>query len=61
MRTDITKINEKTPHDRLTEGLMVFNGGTSLLFAVLMIIAPLTFNPAVTSTESNNVSSTTTT
>ena len=32
MRTDITKINEKTPHDRLTEGLMVFNGGTSKLF-----------------------------
>ena len=32
MRTDITKINEKTPHDQLTEGLMVFNGGTSKLF-----------------------------
>lgn len=32
MRTDITKINEKTPHDRLTEGLMVFNGDTSKLF-----------------------------
>ena len=32
MRTDITKINEKTPHERLTEGLMVFNGGTSKLF-----------------------------
>ena len=32
MRTDITKINEKTPHDCLTEGLMVFNGGTSKLF-----------------------------
>lgn len=24
MRTDITKINEKTPHQDLTEGLMVF-------------------------------------
>ena len=32
MRTDITKINEKTPHDQLTEGLMVFAGGTSKLF-----------------------------
>ena len=29
MRTDITKINEKTPHQDLTEGLMVFAGGTS--------------------------------
>ena len=32
MRTDITKINEKTPHQDLTEGLMVFAGGTSKLF-----------------------------
>ena len=24
MRTDVTKINEKTPHQDLTEGLMVF-------------------------------------
>ena len=32
MRTDITKINETTPVDGLTEGLMVFAGGTSKLF-----------------------------
>ena len=32
MRTDVTKINEKTAHQDLTEGLMVFNGGTSKLF-----------------------------
>ncbi len=32
MRTDITKINENTPHEELTEGLMVFNGATSKLF-----------------------------
>ena len=32
MRTDITKINEKTPHEDLTEGLMIFAGGTSKLF-----------------------------
>ena len=29
MRTDVTKINEKTPHEQLTEGLMMFAGGTS--------------------------------
>ena len=32
MRTDITKINEKTPHQDLTEGLMLFAGGTSKQF-----------------------------
>ena len=32
MRTDITKINENTPHEELTEGLMVFNGATSKLY-----------------------------
>ncbi len=32
MRTDITKINEKTPYQELTEGLMVFAGGTSKQF-----------------------------
>ena len=32
MRTDVTKINEKTPHQDLTEGLMVFAGGTSKEF-----------------------------
>ncbi len=32
MRTDITKINEQSPHQELTEGLMVFAGGTSRLF-----------------------------
>ena len=32
MRTDITKINENTPHEELTEGLMVCNGATSTLF-----------------------------
>ncbi len=32
MRTDITKINEKTPYQDLTEGLMVFAGGTAKLF-----------------------------
>lgn len=31
MRTDITKINEQSPHQDLTEGLMVFAGGTSKL------------------------------
>lgn len=33
MRTDISKINEDTPHGQLTEGLMVFAGGTSKLFS----------------------------
>lgn len=33
MRTDVTKINETTPHQDLTEGLMIFNGGTSKLFS----------------------------
>ena len=32
MRTDVTKINEKTPHEQLTEGLMMFAGGTSKYF-----------------------------
>ena len=32
MRTDISKINEKTPHGELTEGLMIFAGGTSKEF-----------------------------
>ena len=32
MRTDIHKINEKTPHQELTEGLMTFAGGTSKEF-----------------------------
>lgn len=32
MRTDITKINEKSTHEELTEGLMMFAGGTSKLF-----------------------------
>ena len=32
MRTDVSKINETTPHQDLTEGLMIFNGGTSKLF-----------------------------
>ena len=32
MRTDITKINEQTPHEELTEGLQIFAGGTSKLF-----------------------------
>ena len=34
MRTDITKINEKSPHTELTEGLMVFAGGTSKMFQI---------------------------
>lgn len=29
MRTDVRKINEQTPHQELTEGLMLFAGGTS--------------------------------
>lgn len=33
MRTDITKINESTPWQGLTEGLQLFAGGTSRLFA----------------------------
>lgn len=32
MRTDINKITEQTPHKELTEGLMVFAGGTSKYF-----------------------------
>lgn len=32
MRTDVSKINEKTPYTGLTEGLMVFAGGTSKEF-----------------------------
>ncbi len=32
MRTDVTKINEQTPHHQLTEGLMIFAGGTSKSF-----------------------------
>ena len=32
MRTDISKINEQTPHQDLTEGLMLFAGGTSKHF-----------------------------
>lgn len=29
MRTDVSKINEKSPYQELTRGLMVFAGGTS--------------------------------
>ena len=32
MRTDIKNINEHTPHEELTEGLMIFAGGTSKQF-----------------------------
>ena len=32
MRTDISKINEQTPHQELTEGLMLFAAGTSREF-----------------------------
>ena len=32
MRTDVDKIHEKTPHTGLTEGLMMFQGGTSKQF-----------------------------
>lgn len=32
MRTDVTKINEKSSHTELTEGLMIFAGATSKLF-----------------------------
>ena len=32
MRTDITKINERSPYTDLTEGLQLFAGGTSRLF-----------------------------
>ena len=32
MRTDVTKINEKTPHTGLTEGLMFFGAGSSKEF-----------------------------
>ena len=32
MRTDITKIDKNTPYTGMTEGLKVFNGGTSELF-----------------------------
>lgn len=32
MRTDVTKINEQTPHQDLTEGLIMYAGGTSKEF-----------------------------
>ncbi len=32
MRTDVNMINEKTPHTGLTEGLMMFAGGTTKSF-----------------------------
>ncbi len=32
MRTDVTKINEKSSHTELTEGLQIFAGGTSRHF-----------------------------
>lgn len=32
MRTDITKIDEHTPHTGLTEGMQIFAAGTSKLF-----------------------------
>lgn len=32
MRTDISKINLNSPHEDLTEGLMIFAGGTSREF-----------------------------
>lgn len=32
MRTDVHKINEQTPHQELTEGLMIFAGGTAKEF-----------------------------
>lgn len=32
MRTDVTKINLKSPYTKLTEGLQVYNGGTSKEF-----------------------------
>lgn len=32
MRTDVNKINEQTPHQELTEGLMMFAAGTSKYF-----------------------------
>lgn len=32
MRTDVHKINEQTPHHELTEGLMIFAGGTAKEF-----------------------------
>lgn len=32
MRTDVSKINERTPYEDLTEGLMIFDGGSSKQF-----------------------------
>lgn len=32
MKTDVHKINEHTPHQELTEGLMIFAGGTAREF-----------------------------
>ena len=32
MRVDAKNINEKTPYEELTEGLMMFQGGNSKLF-----------------------------
>lgn len=32
MRTDVSKINEQSPYEALTEGLQMFAGGTSKYF-----------------------------
>ena len=32
MRTDVSKINEKSPYNELTEGLMCFDNATSVQF-----------------------------
>nr|MCR5649873.1 4Fe-4S binding protein [Lachnospiraceae bacterium] len=32
MRSDVSKINEKTPYEELTEGLIMFAGGTAKEF-----------------------------
>ena len=32
MRTDVSRINEQTPYEELTEGLMMFAGATSKEF-----------------------------
>ncbi len=33
MRTDVSRINERSPHTDLTEGLMIFAGGTAAQFS----------------------------
>ena len=59
----MTEITNKTPMEDLTIGGNIYEAGNARQFKTgdWRSIAPDVFNPAVTSTDSNNVSSTTTT